>query len=341
MNSRSAKNSPPPIFIVGSERSGSNLLRSLLGNNSQVEAPVAPHFQDAWRGLLPFYGDLRISKNVRFLLEDMLEYANHPFNDWRLTLDMAAIIDMQRPMCFMDAFEILYRGKALSQGCSTYVCKDNHIFNHAFQVRLHFPDAKFLYLFRDPRDHCASWKAKPMHLKTVWDSILKWEREQQQCLDLINSHGFEMHFVSYEDLIADTPQVMSKMLEFCGLPVEEGCFETDPGKHRAAAERYVYWENLNKPIMRDNKRKYRRTLTQEEISLIETRAAKLMDVLGYPCETARDWIPPKGHRFRLPIERWLVERRHRQHFDQESKILRSKQMLLADIRSRAAQRKIR
>ncbi|MBK7482140.1 MAG: sulfotransferase [Flavobacteriales bacterium] len=45
-----------PIFLVGSERSGSNLLRSLIGNHSMVEAPTAPHFFDQWSHALWAYG---------------------------------------------------------------------------------------------------------------------------------------------------------------------------------------------------------------------------------------------------------------------------------------------
>ena len=323
---------------MGSERSGTNLLRTLLGNHSMLEAPVAPHFFDAWRTTLRPYGDLRIPENAAQLMDDMLEYANHPFNNWGLELNVASAIQEHAPRSFWEVFDLLYLAKAAMHNKPGYACKGNHIFNHAFHVKAAWPNAKFIYLFRDPRDHCASWKKKPMFLKTVWDSVLKWEREQLQCLELVKSHGIDMHFVSYEDLIAETPKIMAGALGHCGLPIEEACFQTDELKNRDTAKRLVYWENLDKPIMRDNMRKYGKELTPDEIRLVETRAGALMDELGYACETQRGWLPPRGYRYHLRLQRFMVDRRFRDHLTKELEILQSKQSLLASIRKRAIER---
>lgn len=330
----------PPIFLVGSERSGSNLLRSLIGNHSMVEAPVAPHFFDVWNGMLKHYGDLRRKDNMAFLIEDMLEYANHPFNDWGLKVDVRALVQQHGPTSFWDAFDLLYRSKAEMHAASVYACKGNHIFNYAFQVKAKWPDSKFIYLYRDPRDHCASWKKKPMHLKTVWDSIEKWEREQRRCLELVTKHGIEMFFMSYEDLIAETPTVMTRALNFCGLPVEEACFQTDRDKNADAASRFVYWENIDKPIIRNNAKKYKKDLTPSEVELIETKAGAVMDVLGYSCETSRRWQRPFAHDLRLRIQRRWVSTKHRDHLAKELNILHSKHALRDAIRGRAAGRKV-
>jgi len=331
----------PRIFIVGSERSGSNLLRSLLGNHSAIEAPVDPHYFDAWYGALRFYGDLRDESNMRHLLADMLEYANHPFNDWGLETTAEELLAKHGPRCFLDAFDALYLEQAARHAKTGYLCKGNHIFNYAFQVKAHWPDAKLLYLYRDPRDHCASWKEKPLHLKTVFDAVVKWEREQRRCLQLVKSHGIDMHFVSYEELIADTPQVMARVLTYCGLPVEEACFETDSAKQRSTAQRYVYWQNLDKPIIRDNKRKYLKTLKQEEVRLIETVAREMMQALGYAPDTDAGWKARRLHGLRLRLERRRTEVAHREHLAKDLSLLHQKNDLLKRIQERARARKLK
>ncbi|MCW5898883.1 MAG: sulfotransferase [Flavobacteriales bacterium] len=332
-------NDPAPIFLVGSERSGSNLLRSLLGNHSRVEAPVAPHYFDSWSGMLHHYGDLRVERNMAYLLQDMMEFANHDFNKWGLRLDVAEALREHQPKSFWDAFDVIYRAKARMHGKPIYACKGNHIFNYAFQVKARWPESRLLYLYRDPRDHCASWKKKPAHLRTVWDSMRKWESEQRRCLELVKRHGVDMHFISYEDLISDTPQVMAGALRFCGLPVEENCFQTDSEKQQETARRFVYWENIDKPIIRDNAKKYRRDLTPQEIEMIETRAGSVMEELGYEFDTRRAWRPPFAHAFRLKMERRRVTRRDRGHYEKELGILRSKLELRREIGKRAASRK--
>ena len=50
------------IMILASERSGTNLLRTLLGNHNDISAPVAPHFFDAFKETIHLYGDLNINK---------------------------------------------------------------------------------------------------------------------------------------------------------------------------------------------------------------------------------------------------------------------------------------
>ena len=329
----------PRIFIVGSERSGSNLLRTLLGNHSRLEAPVAPHYFDSWRGpLLRSYGDLRKEKNAVFLAEDMLEYANHPFNSWDLTLDAPKAVAEHGPQDFWAIFDMLYMAKAGKHGKPGYVCKGNHLFNYAFQIRTAWPDATFLYLYRDPRDHCASWKKNPIHLFIVWDSIRKWEREQRQCLELMKSHGIAMHVMRYEDLIADAPAEMAKALTHCGLPVEAACFQTDGRKHADEAKRMAQWKNLDKPIIKENARKYATELTLDEIRMIETKVGDLMDELGYACDTERNWTAPLGHALRLRMERWWARRQASKHLRTEWELLNSKHALRGNISARAKKR---
>lgn len=334
--------SVPRIFIVGSERSGSNLLRTLLGNHSQLEAPVAPHYFDTWRGpLLRSYGDLRKPENAVFLAGDMLEYANHPFTNWALELDVAPAVAARSTTDLYAVFDLLYLAKAAKHGKGGYVCKGNHLFNYAFQVRTAWPNAKFLYLYRDPRDHCASWKKNPIDLFTVWDSIRKWGHEQRLCLDLMKSHGIAMHVMRYEDLIADTPGEMAKALAHCGLPVEEACFQTAGGKHADEAKRMAQWKNLDKPIIKDNARKYAEQLTKDEIRLIETKAGDLMDELGYSCDTDRKWTPPAAHGLRLRVARWHARREAFHRLKAEWDLLNSKIALRGRIRARVKKRNLR
>jgi hypothetical protein len=328
-----------PIFIVGSERSGSNLLRTLLGNHSMVSAPVDPHFFDAWYGLLSAYADLRVPANMRLLLADMLEYANHPFNDWRLRMDLdEALADA--PQSFLAAFDRLCRAKAAQEGRTAYVCKGNHLFDHAFKILAHWPEARLLYLYRDPRDHCASWKEKPLHLLTVHDAVAKWEREQRACLQLVRFHGVRMHFVRYEELIAEPARTMDGVLRHCGLPVEEACFRTDAQRARSEAERYVYWRNIDKPIDAGNSGRYREKLTEEELRMVETLAAPMMRSLGYEPVTQGGWRPPALWPLRLQWMRQQARRRHREHLVKGLALLHDKNAALRRIQQRARARRL-
>lgn len=327
----------PPIFLFGSERSGSNLLRTLLGNHSQVDAPVAPHFFDSFLPFARLYGDLHQETNMRAMLDDMHAFVQHPFNGWGLEAAPDEIMAVYRPRGFFAACDALWRARVAQSGKATFMSKDNHLFNYAFEIKAHWPDARFLYLYRDPRDQCASWVTTPFHLKTVQDIAVKWELEQRRCQFLQETHDFQLHTIRYEDLIADTPQVMTKALQHCGLEVDARCFQTDPAR-TGEAGRLKLWENLNKPIIRENKRKYVKVLKVEQVRQVETVCAPQMRRLGYTLDTAADWAPPALHGLRRRWEWRAMHKRSMALQDDELKLLREKQSFLRQLRQRVEQR---
>ena len=77
---------PFGIILLASERSGSNLLRSLLGNHSDISAPVAPHLINIFYPIKHYYLNLMHKSNNEKLLKDMLQIVNHPFTNWQLNL---------------------------------------------------------------------------------------------------------------------------------------------------------------------------------------------------------------------------------------------------------------
>lgn len=328
---------PPPIFLFGSERSGSNLLRTLLGNHSMVEAPVAPHFFDSFLPFARHYGIFKERSNMIAMLTDMHSFVQHPFHAWGLSIGPEAIYERFEPKGFYAATDAMWRAKALGSGKATFISKDNHLFNYAFEINANWPDAKILYLYRDPRDHCASWAQMPLHLKTVFDMVTKWEREQRQCLFLQDVHNIDMHFISYEDLISDPPRVLGAALAYCGLPVEEACFQTDAARVTEAG-RIMAWKNLDKPIMRENRSKYRKVFNEEQIRLIETIAAPHMKRLGYERDTTADWTPPSFHGLRLKFERRSMHRKGIVLKDEELRVLYEKQACLAAIKAKVIAR---
>jgi hypothetical protein len=68
------------VIFLASERSGTNLLRTLLGNHPDIDAPVAPHFLDAFNESVGLYGDLK--------------RRNMPKNSWSIWSSSLIILTM-------------------------------------------------------------------------------------------------------------------------------------------------------------------------------------------------------------------------------------------------------
>lgn len=322
-----------PIFIIGSERSGSNLLRSLLSNHSHMEGPIAPHFLDGFWKLSSFYGDLRYKENGGRLFADMLELANHPYHNWQLEVKFDGIFDKYHPQSFFDFFDILYKEKALMHGKKRYICKSNHVFNYAPMLMDRFPGAKFIYLYRDPRDHVASWVKNPLFLKTPYDAIRKWNEEQIKCQEIMANGQNRFFSVKYEDLITNTERVMTDLLLSFDEPVEIACFNTDIKRNQQVIWN-KYWKNLSKPIIKNNMGKYQKYLNFKSLNMVETISRENMIKLGYRMETKGNWHKPYFHSIILKLRRKYVDLKYRNHMVKDMKMLHDKMDLLARIKSR-------
>src|SRR5689334_16548930 len=61
------------VQMIGTQRSGSNLLRLMLNQLPEVSAPHPPHILERFMPLLPIYQDLYIPYNFRKLVLDVCE----------------------------------------------------------------------------------------------------------------------------------------------------------------------------------------------------------------------------------------------------------------------------
>ena len=317
------------IFLLGSERSGSNLLRTLLGNHSEISAPIAPHFCDVFYDKFKYYCPLD-SARVRELLEDVQTYINHPFNDWNLTFPPER---QEKISSFINVVDLAYSEKAKQEAKSSYFVKDNNNHRYALGILKDIPDAQFIYLYRDVRDQVASWLRTPLNTLTAFKSVNKWVIDQSECLSLNKFYNVPMHFVSYEELVGDPAGTMTGTLEFLGLDVEEDCFATN--RDNKEAEKLILWNNINKPIKK-NSGKYHDILTKSEIEMVETIAKSTMTELGYTPETNCNWEMGNKYVFLLKdkLKASKGEKKKKQLLEKEAKILREKNNLVREIFSK-------
>ena len=53
-----------PVFMIGTQRSGSNLLRLMINQLDQIASPHPPHIMERMHPLLDCYGDLNVDENL-------------------------------------------------------------------------------------------------------------------------------------------------------------------------------------------------------------------------------------------------------------------------------------
>jgi len=274
-------------FLLCSERSGSNLIRVMLDAHSQIFAPGPTHLGRMLIPKLSRYGDLNIDSNFRRLAEDAVKVFNQRYSHYAYSVTADEIVEKARHRHFCAIYEYIFKkGMQLSQKRQVFM-KENH--NHqlvAYWLR-YFPNAKFVFQVRDPRDfYLSAKKYRPFltQYHSPWRTINTWKKDQEESRRVLLELGPKrVFFQRYEDLISNTEESLIRLCEFLEVPYEMKMldFHKQESVQIDARNRPEGWANLSKGVMKDNKEKFRKGLSPSEIIQLEHRLKDLIKIFDY------------------------------------------------------------
>ena len=283
--------SPRAFFIIGTERSGSNLLRVIFAAHPDVVVPHPPHLLRYLADLEPHYGPLTSDADRTRMLDDLMSLVERHIHPWDWVPTRADLLDDTRSdPSVTGAFLALYDRYAAHHGAGWWGCKSTFVVDHVEAVLERRPDAKFIWLARDVRDVAVSSKKSVFNPFHPLLTAELWARQQRVAHDLWRELGpttvFRLH---YEDLLASPELMVARMCDFLGLRMHGGMLAFHERREAATTASYSQsWENANKPVMRGNSGKWREGLTPAELELVEGAARETMELLGYPPETSAE-----------------------------------------------------
>lgn len=291
-----------PIFILASERSGTNLLRRrLTESQNEYFGPSPAHFLKHLLWQEYKYGDLDNDAAFLKLIEHALQLCYIHFSPWEVQIKKEEVLEefastAQARNC-VQLSHFLMTKYANFKGYKSYICKDNNLFDYAAFILLQIPHARFIYLCRDPRDVVLSEYKRSLATDSLTCAASTWHQEQLKSLAWVKwisqTRPGQMISVKYEDLIQDEVREIRRILDFYQLPYNPR-LEPPPTDLGSAEE----WSNLNKPTLKNNSKKFLRDLTASQIALIEAETWNVMTHLGYE--------PTNQRRPRISrIKRWM------------------------------------
>ena len=273
-----------PVYLISTERSGSNLLRkSLSTRQDQICCTIPPaHFLrtfNFWSHCLgPFSSDeawFRLAVLYRrSTLERAVPWSYQEKTEIVLASYEARFGDKRDPIRLADHFYTLY---ANHEGFKTYLCKDIWLNHFALEITEVLPDAKFIHLVRDPRDVAASQKKRPFGNQNVAELVKDWKAQTDQMLRYAQDRELSKQLVRvrYEDLIGLHEETCAEILDRLHIK-PSAIVQTSQ-----IQANFHEWKNLDKPVMADNAGKFRDDLYCFEIKMIEAIAWHTMRFLGY------------------------------------------------------------
>lgn len=214
-----------PIFVVGSGRSGTTLLRNLINAGQGIHIPYESDF--IARAYPVFHDKTSFTEEdfqilVRFFMKTSQKAGWH--------MDVDYLLDCLRqgsPKNFADINAIFYDAYLAKEGLQNcrWGIKTPVLVASLDRIFAVFPTAKVVHIVRDGRDvflsyqniHQKARSSERFGPKTMPQNILYWvsclryvERYQSQ-------HNDRIHELRYEDLLEQPEQTLRQLFSFLGI----------------------------------------------------------------------------------------------------------------------------
>ena len=262
-----------PIFIGGLFKSGTSLLRAMLGQHSGIASGLETYWFDLnWKNKDDKFWE-KISLLSKFYEVDEEET--------RSLVDKSVNVAQ-----FLNSFFTKY---TVRLSCRRWVEKTPGNIKHLDRIFEYWPDAKVIHIIRDPRDVFASlreakkWDSLDQYA-ALWSDFFcvaeKFKTENRNK----NSQIME---IRYEDLVLDSVTTMKSVLKFLGEPWENSVAQFMGKKEdyekvlKYAGKASTTLERLRSPLTKNRVGIWKKVLKKEELEELENKLQKngLLDLM--------------------------------------------------------------
>ncbi len=279
------------IFLMCSERSGSNFITKLMNGHPDIVGPSPKHIINPVARNLFRYGNLEDDTNWNELVEDIYKLFEISFSEWKSEITLEKLKNLGKNKKIDSLIKNIFIEEAKANNAQHIFIKENQIYEFTPFLMNYFPEAKYIYSVRDPRDMALSWKKNPSHKGGVVAAAKQWKTDQANFLKnyyVLEQRG-QAFFVKYEELISDTEKYTNNICDFLGVEYSPQILEFYKDELTINnSKKQGAWNNLSKGVLSDNSKKYLKDLTEEEIKIIENICYYEMNILGYETEYSRE-----------------------------------------------------
>ena len=269
------------FFIIGTGRCGTTLLQAMLSEHSQILVPIEVGFFTNLEPAIHFSDPL---SDVE--LDEYLRYCTQYWWWSALEINSEVFCELVR-RGMRSAREIfLWLLWQLSAGSGKVKIGEKTIGNWRKVGRILelFPKAKFIHIYRDPRDVVVSltrqiwWTAKSVMPTAMYCHKVLSE------LQALERHLAKKQFlrVQYELLVTQPEQELRRICVFLGEEFESRMLRFHERRERGYVDAEAEWKDLTlKPLTQERVGIYRKQLKPREIWTVERMLGELLVEYGY------------------------------------------------------------
>lgn len=276
-----------PFFIVGSDRSGSTMLRLMLNEHSRLCVPPETWFLTDLMNALPLTGPLTTEQvtQARKIIAAHWRWKEWNIADSRLKTRLHSL----KSPTLGDLIDCVFRLKAGDK--PRWGDKTPGYLTEIDRLHKVFPSAKFVHIVRDGRDVCLSLRRTGWEGDTTWSIAQYWNRHVgtglQQGRLLPPGHYLE---VSYSDLVLNTEEILREICRFLGEEFEpEMLFFYKRAEHQMPRREQGHHAKTRRPPRESDVDRWKRELSRLHVLIFEAGAADAMKSAGqslrYPIQS--------------------------------------------------------
>lgn len=280
-----------PIFMIGTQRSGSNLLRLMLNQLPNLAAPHPPHILERLAPLMPVYGDLGDDTAFATLVEDVCRLVELNPVPWEgVKLPRNAVAARCRERSLVAVYGAVHDIMAQAWGKRDWCCKSLANVHHLPAINAYFPDARFIYIYRDGRNVALSFREAIVGEKHFYHIARAWHQEQQLALEFADNILPERVFrISYEALTTAPETTLRALCAFLQADYTEEMMRFNESREaQLTAQAGAMWSNVVKTVGAHRPRRFQEEADASDIRIFEAVAGPSLDRLGY----TRRCVPP-------------------------------------------------
>jgi hypothetical protein len=277
------------VFIVGSPRSGTSLVASIL-----QDSPVYASYRAETKflaGCEEKYGDLEIGAVRTKFWGDWLK--SRQFKRSGLTKEEVRLVaDEERS--YIGILARIMNLVATKQGIERWIDSTPENSHRLKEISKSFPKAKIVHIIRDGRAVSLSlaklgWSgiSTRNYNKALYYSSLKWQQSVETVLESSKYLGDRYFEMRYEELVQDPLNVVKELCAFLRIPMlEGGLLDHEFNKNNEDSKSTLHTPNtpfgdMSSGISSNAAFRWKDVLKIEQICKIEAHIARTLIKLNY------------------------------------------------------------
>jgi hypothetical protein len=245
------------------------LLRSFLNAHSEIAIPTESLF-------IPDYLRVANQFDLDYLINLIIKEPE--ISEWGIQVHAE---DLEGSNDIGDVIRKLHMLYVLANHKRSWGQKTPRLIRSMTLIGNSFQEARFIHVIRDPRAVVSSLIRSDVHRSNAYHAARRWQMDVEAGLRYEEKNPGRVQRIAYEDLVRHPQETLERITGFLGIPFQSEMLVRDQGTKDYSGFYDNIHANLNKDLSDHHITKWKQTLSNRDIKLIEAMLYEPMTKLGY------------------------------------------------------------